>query len=144
MNSTPPPDAAALATALRARADGFHQAEAAAVELLVCNASWLHREDFRDGYVHVGTSGIMAMAAIDWPTAIAALDNGDLPCSGGERGILRLAASLPDGIPVDPRDALTGMDAANVNRAVQAMLHAAGASGTHRASGRPGNSARSE
>lgn len=108
MNSTPPPDAAALATALRARADGFHQAEAAAVELLVCNASWLHREDFRDGYVHVGTSGIMAMAAIDWPTAIAALDNGDLPCSGGERRILRLAASLADGIPVDLRDLLTG------------------------------------
>ena len=109
-------------------ADGFHPAEAA-VELLACNASWLHREDFRDGYVHVGTSisdGITTMAAIDWPAAIAALDNGNLPCSGGARSVLRLAASLADGIPVDLRDALTGMDAANVDRAVQAMLHAAG------------------
>ncbi|HEX9355465.1 MAG TPA: hypothetical protein VF933_16815 [Streptosporangiaceae bacterium] len=52
MNRTPPPDAAALATALRACADGFHPAEAA-MELLVRNASWLRREDFRDGYAHV-------------------------------------------------------------------------------------------
>ena len=40
--------------------------------------------------------------------------------------MLRLAASPVDGLPVDLRDALTGMDAANVDRAVQAMLHAAG------------------
>lgn len=85
MSSPQPPGAPDLAAALRACADGFHPAEAA-VELLVCNAPWLHREDFRDGYVHVGTSisdGITTMAAIDWPTAIAALDSGDLPCSGG-------------------------------------------------------------
>ena len=77
----------------------------------------------------VGTSitdGITTMAGIDWPAAIAALDNGGLPSSGGERRVLRLATSLADGIPVDLRDAFTGMDAANVDRAVQAMLHAAG------------------
>lgn len=87
------------------------------------------REDFRDGYVDVGTSitdGITAMAAIDWPAAIAAIDGGDLPGSGGERRVLRLAASLADGIPVDLRDAFTGMDTANVDRAVRAMLHASG------------------
>ena len=66
------------------------------------------------------------MAGIDWPAAIAALDNGGLPSSGGERRVLRLATSLSYGIPVDLRDAFTGMDAANVDRAVQAMLHAAG------------------
>lgn len=66
------------------------------------------------------------LAAIDWPTVIAAIYNGDLPCSGGERRVLRLAASLADGIPVDPRDALTGMDTVNVDSTVQAMLHAAG------------------
>lgn len=38
---------------------------------------------------------------------IAAIDNGDLPCRGGERRVLRLAASLSDGIPVDRRNALT-------------------------------------
>jgi hypothetical protein len=40
--------------------------------------------------------------------------------------VLRLAASLAGGIPVDLRDALTGMDTANVDRAVRAMLHASG------------------
>ena len=124
MTRTPPPGPAALATALRACADGFHP-DAAAVELLIRHPAWLHREDFRDGYVLTGT-GVITMAAIDWPAAIAALDNSGLPCSGGERRVLRLAASLADGIPVDLRDAMTGMDAANVDRAVQAMLHAAG------------------
>jgi hypothetical protein len=79
--------------------------------------------------VHLGTSltgGITTIAAIDWPAAIAALDNGGLPCSGGERRVLRIATSLAGGIPVDLRDAFTGMDAANVDRAAQAMLHAAG------------------
>ncbi|HWG65584.1 MAG TPA: hypothetical protein VG253_28200 [Streptosporangiaceae bacterium] len=40
--------------------------------------------------------------------------------------MLRLAASLADGIPVDLRDVFTGMDTANVDRAVRAMLHASG------------------
>ena len=124
MSRTLPPDSTALAAALRACADGFHPAEAA-VALLVCSASWLHRDDFRNGYIHSGTSGTTLMAAIDWPAAIAALDQGGLPGSGGERRVLRLAASLADGIPVDLRDAFTGMDADNVDRAVRAMLHAA-------------------
>jgi len=128
MNRTPLPDDPPLAAALRACAAGFYPAEAAA-ELLIAHASWLCRDDFRDGYVDVGTSitdGVTAMATIDWPTAIAAIDGGDLPGSGGERRVLRLAASLADGIPVDLRDAFTGMDTDNVDRAVRAMLHASG------------------
>ena len=125
MSRTPPPDPAVLAAALRACASGFRPAEAA-VDLLIRSASWLHRDDFRDGYVHAGTSGTTLMAAIDWPAAIAALDRGGLPASGGERRVPRLAASLADGIPADLRDAFTGMDASNVDRAVRAMLHAAG------------------
>lgn len=139
-NRTPLPDNPPLAAALLACAEGFYPTEAAA-ELLICHASWLYRDDFCDGYVDVGTSitdGITTMAVIDWPAAIAALDGGGLPCSGGEQRVLRLAASLADGIPIDLRDAFTGMDTANVDRAVQAMLHAAGhASGRHRASGTP-------
>ena len=128
MNRTPPPDDPPLAAALRACADGFYPAEAAA-ELLIDHASWLCRNDFLDGFVDVGTSitgGTTLMAVIDWPAAITALDGGGLPCSGGERRVLRIAASLVDGIPVDLRDAFTGMDASNVDRAVRAMLHAAG------------------
>jgi hypothetical protein len=128
VNETPLPDDPPLAAALRACADGIYPAEAAA-ELLIAHASWLCRDDFRDSYVDVGTSitdGITVMATINWPTAIAALDTGGLPGSGGERRVLRLAASLADGIPVDLRDAFTGMDTANVDRAVRAMLHASG------------------
>jgi hypothetical protein len=123
-NGTPPSDQPPLAAALRARADGLYPAEAAA-ELLISHASWLCRDDFVD----VGTSitdGTTLMAAVGWPAAITALDEGGLPASGGERRVLRLAASLADGIPADLRDAFTGMDTANVDRAVHAMLHASG------------------
>jgi hypothetical protein len=132
MDRPPLPDDPSLAAALRSCADGFYPAEAAA-ELIICHASWLHREDFRDGYIHLGT-GTVTMAAIDWPTAICALDSGGLPCSGGEQRVLRIAASLAEVTPVDLRDAFTGMDAANVDRAVRAMLHASGR--------RPGRGAR--
>jgi hypothetical protein len=80
------------------------------------------------------TDGTTLMAAIDWPAAIVALSNARLPWSGGERRVLRLAASLADGIPVDPRDAFTGMDTANVDRAVQTMPHAEGRARLLRAS----------
>lgn len=147
MNTTPLPDDPPLAAALRACAAGFYPAEAAA-ELLIAHASWLCREDFRSGYVETGTSitdGITAMAAIDWPAAIAALDGGGLPSSGGERRILRLAASLADGIPIDLRDTFTGMDTDNVDRAVRAMLHASGCPhGRGRASRNARNTAHSE
>jgi hypothetical protein len=50
------------------------------------------------------------MAAIDWEAAITALDSGGLPCSGGERRILKLSASLAVGTPIDLRDTVTGTD----------------------------------
>jgi hypothetical protein len=55
MDRTALPDDPPPAAALRACADGFYPAEAAA-ELLICHASWLHRQDFRNSYMHVGTS----------------------------------------------------------------------------------------
>jgi hypothetical protein len=100
-NRTPPPDGPPLAAALRACAGGLYPAEAAA-ELLIAHASWLCRDDFRDGYMSIGisiTDGITAMAASAWPGAIAALDTGGPPCSGGERRVSRLAVSLAHGIP---------------------------------------------
>ena len=66
------------------------------------------------------------MAAIDWDAAITALHSGDLPCSGGERRILQLSASLAVGIPVDLRDTVTGLDDANISRLLTAIRHAAG------------------
>ena len=66
------------------------------------------------------------MAPIDWPEAIAALDRGRLPCSGGEDRMLRLAASLAVGIPVDLRAALTGLDSHNAELVAHAVKHATG------------------
>jgi len=49
------------------------------------------------------------VAVVDWPSAVAALGT-SLPCSGGEQRMLRVTASLADGIAVDLRDTLTGLD----------------------------------
>jgi hypothetical protein len=116
-----------LHAALRACAHGLYPAEAG-VELLISHGSFLRRSDFRDRFVHLGTSitdGI-TLAEIDWPTAITALDSGDLPCSGGEQQILRLAASLANGTPVNLRDTLTGLDHRNIELVITAILHASG------------------
>ena len=48
------------------------------------------------------------MAAVDFEAAAAALEAGVLPCSAGEGQVLRLAASIADGVPVDLREAVTG------------------------------------
>jgi hypothetical protein len=40
--------------------------------------------------------------------------------------MLRIAASLADGIPVDLRDALSGLDSTNISLVAAAVLHANG------------------
>jgi hypothetical protein len=116
-----------LAAELRAHANGLYPAEAGC-ELLINHATWLHRADFRDQFIHIGlsiTDNTTPMAHIDWAAAVAALDTGHLLCSGGEGRILRLAASLAGGVPVNLGDAV-GLDHANIDLVVQAVLHAAG------------------
>ena len=79
--------------------------------------------------MHTGVSladGITAMAEIDWAAAITALDAGDLPCSGGEQRMLRLAASIAGGRQVSLRDTLSGIDHRNVQLVITAVLHASG------------------
>ena len=49
-----------------------------------------------------------------------------LPCSGGEGRVLRIAASIAEGVPVDLREAATGLDVNNAALAAAAVLHAAG------------------
>ena len=114
-----------LTAALRACAAGLYPLEAG-VALLIANGTFLHRGDFTSRFIDHGTSNGTAMAAIDWDTAITALRAGELPCSGGERRVLLLSASLADGIPVDLRDAATGLDDRNIQRLVTAILHASG------------------
>ena len=117
-----------LHQALRACAAGLYPAEAG-VGLLIGHGTWLHRGDFTGSFVHTGVSladGITAMAEVDWAAAIEALDVGDLPCSGGEQRMLRLASSIAAGTPVNLRDTLTGIDHRNINLVITAVLHAWG------------------
>jgi hypothetical protein len=114
-----------LTAALRACATGIYAAEAG-VALLIGNGTFLHRHDFTAKFIEHGTSGGTPMATIDWDAAITALHAGELPCSGGERRILLLAASLAGGIPVDLCDTVTGIDDANISRLLTAIRHAAG------------------
>jgi hypothetical protein len=117
-----------LVAALRACATGLYPLEAA-TELFISNGTFLHRHDFTSRFIEQGTSisdGTTPMAAIDWNAAITALQAGEVSCSGGERRILLLSASLAVGIPVDLRDTATGLDDANVARLLTAIRHASG------------------
>jgi hypothetical protein len=116
---------ASLAAALRACAAGLYPLEAG-VALLISSGAFLHRAGFAGQFIEYGTSGGTEMAAVDWDAAITALGSGGLPSSGGERRILMLAASLAGGIPVDLRDAVTGLDDRNIRRLLAAIRHASG------------------
>jgi hypothetical protein len=115
-----------LAGPLRACAAGVYPGEAG-VELLINHDVFLHRDDFTSRFIEPGThiTDGTQLAAVDWPAAISALDT-DLPCSGGEQRMLRLAASLADGLPVNLRDALTGIDNRGIKLVIRAVLHASG------------------
>jgi hypothetical protein len=114
-----------LAAALRASATGIYAVEAG-VSLLISNGTFLHRDDFTSRFIQHGTTCSTPMAAVDWDGAITALQAGELPCSGGERRILLLAASLAADTPVGLGDTVTGIDDANTSRLLTAIRHAAG------------------
>ena len=111
--------------ALRAHADGDLCAEAAAGLLIA--GRWADRDDFASRLVTMTASpgSGTQMAVIDWPAAAAALGAG-LPCSGGERRLLQVTASLAAGIPVSLRDAVAGLDGRNARLLADAVLHASG------------------
>ena len=71
------------------------------------------------------TSGAV-MAAVGFEAAARALGAGALPCPGGEGRVLRIAASIAEGVPVDLREVVTGLDENNASLASVAVLHAAG------------------
>ena len=100
----------------------------AAVELLIGHRYWLARDDFGDRFVEVipALAGDAEMAFVDWVAALAALDAGGVPCSASEAQILGLAASLAAGIPLNLRDAVTGLDEANAALVAEAVMLAAG------------------
>ena len=116
-----------LPAALRASAVGLLALEAA-VNLLIGHRYWLTRTDFTGKFVDTFPSltGNTPMAAVCWPEAITALDRGQLSGSGSENRILRLAASLANGISVDLQNAVSGLDDTNLDHVITAIRHAAG------------------
>jgi hypothetical protein len=115
-----------VADALTAGAGGEGTTEAAVMLLAGCGF-WLDREDFASRFITGGDGGdATPPASIDWEAAVTALDAGELPCTGGEQRILRLAASLAAGTPVSLSDALPRAGERDAAPAVAAIAHAAG------------------
>ena len=114
-----------LTAALNACAAGLYPLEAG-VALLIAEGRSSAATTSPPGSSSTAPAARHHMAAIDWDAVITALHAGELPCSGGERRVLMLSASLAGGIPVDLRDAATGLDDRNIQRLVTAILHASG------------------
>jgi hypothetical protein len=96
--------------------------------LLIGHRSWLYRGDFCELAVEFDREVVSGavLAAVDWAAAVAALDSGRLPCSSSEGQVLRLAASIADGVPVDLRAALSGLDERNTGLVAAAVACGAG------------------
>lgn len=115
-----------LSAALRAAAAGLNSEEAG-TGLIISHGIYLHRDDFtRHVHAAPSISDGTPMAWIDWNAVITALDGGYLTSSSGEKRILRIAASLAAGHPVNLRDAIPGLDQRNVGLVITAIRHAAG------------------
>ncbi len=94
--------------------------------ILARQRCWLTRDDFVARYVETfpALSDHTTMAVIDWHAAVAAIDTAALICSAGEEQILRTAASLATGVPVDLSGVLTGIDDHNLDIVLAAIAHA--------------------
>jgi hypothetical protein len=119
--------AAQLACLLYDAAGGIC-ADVAAVMLIDRHGHFLHDPAFRR-IIAAGSSITTGqpLAVIRWHAAIHALDCGQLPCSGSERAILKIAASLADpGITLNLRDSLGNLDARNIALVTDAITAASG------------------
>lgn len=112
---------------MRAHARGLYHAEAA-VELLIGHRVWLCRDGFVGRFVWVGRAmvGDRMLAVVDWRAAVQALAAGRLACSDSEGHVLRIGASVAEGVPVDLRECLSMLDKTNAGLAVDAVLRACG------------------
>lgn len=122
-------DLADLETALLRAAVGDYSAEAAV--LLLANAGhWLPQLQAA-GLVclldDVDGEGLWAQVA--WPEVDAALRAGTIAGNGSQLRLLRAAASLADGQPVDLGDLAAGLDRAALTLVLAAVAHAGGSHG---------------
>ena len=100
----------------------------AAIELLIGHRNWLLRDDFVSEFVVVleHTETERPRAFVDWAGSVRALESGRLCCSSSEGQMLRLAVGIVEGIAVDLREVVCGLDATNALSAARALWHAAG------------------
>jgi hypothetical protein len=116
-----------LAAALRAHAKGLYCLQAA-VELLIGHQRWLCRDDFVSRFVGlvpaVDDGPVLAM--VRWRAVVRALNAGRVPCSDSEGCVLRIAASVAEGVVVDLRACLSTLDRANAGLVAAAVLAGAG------------------
>ena len=118
---------AELAALLAAGADGAY-ADTAAVQLITGHRYWLARTGFTTAFITAGPSPFSGrhLGHVRWKAAARALTAGQLPCTGSEAAILRIAASLAAGLPVRLRDTITGLDHANLTAVTDAIMTAGG------------------
>jgi hypothetical protein len=116
-----------LARLLRDAADGM-TADMAAVDLICRHGHFLHDPVFRR-IIAAGSSIATGqpLAVIRWNAAIHTLESGRLPCSGSERAVLRIAASLAEpGIAISLRENLGNLDQRNITLVTSAITAANG------------------
>ncbi|MGI5140246.1 MULTISPECIES: hypothetical protein [unclassified Streptomyces] len=116
-----------LAGTLQTTADGS-PALRAAINLLIDHGLWVKRLAERPGLLLIDYSGLAPEPyGIDWLKVVEALEAKELPASGGELRILAIAASLADAAARIPLgDAVSGLDATNLDRVLQAIAEANG------------------
>ena len=117
-----------LESALLRAAVGDYALEAA-VLLLANSAHWLPQLQAA-GLVAIALDGDAAddgpWAAVQWGDLERALRSGTISGSSGQRRLLRAAAGLADGQPVDLADLTAGVDRAELGLLLAAVAHAAG------------------
>lgn len=128
----PVPPIDELAAALHEHAAG-NLADTAAVNLLITHEVWLHRRDFQEQFLraHCCHPTCAPTAAIRWKAAIAALGQGQLPCTGSQANLLRIAAAIGTDLPVRLRRALGNFDQRNITLITDAITTANGTQPHH-------------
>lgn len=115
--------------ALLRAAVGDYSAEAA-VLLLANSGHWLPRLQTAGLICLLGdVDGDGLWAQVSWPDVDAALRAGTIGGSGGQLRLLRAAASLADGQPVDLGDLAAGLGRDGLILLLAAVAHAAGSHG---------------
>jgi hypothetical protein len=99
-----------------------------AVELLIGHRRWLYRDNFLSRFVRLvpASAGDGVLAMVAWRAAVRAVGTGRLSCSDSEGHVLRIAASLAEGVPVDLETCLSTLDGVGIGLVADAVRRAGG------------------